>query len=326
MDNGEVLLPVRITGTGKGLPRRCVSTEEVARLCGVDPQEALQRTGVVQRYWVSAGETALDLGAAAAVEALRSAGSEIDDVDLIINASGTPVQPLPDGASLLAGRLGLVGANAFSVHTTCLSFLTGLVQASVMISAGLARRALVVSMEVGSIALNYNQPESALLIGDGAAAVVVEPAEHPGQGIVSTRFECHPDGGEFAQIRGGGSAIPYGSTDDENVFMFDMKGLPVVLYCVRRMPGFLERLRPGLSKKSRDLDYVVTHQPSKVGMLVFSRFIDEDLLQGSLDRYGNVIAASIPLTLADTGIKEGATIGLLGAGAGVSLGGVLLQA
>lgn len=318
-------LPVRIAGVGKGLPKRCVPTSEVAAKCGFDAEEAIARTGVARRHWVSDGETALDLGVHAAREALAGAGLERSDIDVVVNASGTPIQPIPDGAALLAHRLAIVGANAFSVHTTCISFLTGFYQAALLIASGAAERALVVSMEVGSIALNMDQPESALLIGDGAAAVVLGRARVPGQGILSAHFECHPDGGEFARIRGGGSALPFGATDDWDMYKFDMKGLPVVLYCLRRMPAFLERLGAGQKLQDLGLEHVITHQPSRAGMLIFSKFIDEGLLRSSLADYGNVIAASIPLTLADTEIRENSRIALLGAGAGISLGGLVLQ-
>ena len=176
------LLPFRLLATAQALPRRVVSTAEVAALCGVPADIAQARSGVQERRWLSAGETALHLGAQAARDAMSAARLEASQIDVLLNASGTQLQPIPDGAALLSRELGLSGNAAYSLHGTCLSFLLALQHAALLIASGQARHVLIVSTEAGSLGLNFAQAESSLLIGDGAAAVLLGPADHAAAG------------------------------------------------------------------------------------------------------------------------------------------------
>ena len=191
-------LPFRILSSAQALPRRVVSTAEVAALCGVDPDLARARSGVQQRHWLGGGETALQLGAQAARQATVKAGLELGDIDVLLNASGSQLQPIPDGAALLARELGLSGLSAYSLHGTCLSFLLAVQHAALLIASAQARYVLIVSTESGSLGLNFAQAESSLLIGDGAAAVLLGPAQtgstRRGQGLHAARFETYPEG------------------------------------------------------------------------------------------------------------------------------------
>ncbi|MFC6666676.1 3-oxoacyl-ACP synthase III family protein [Deinococcus radiopugnans] len=200
-------LGLHVRSTAQALPARVVPTAEAAALCGVAPEVAVKRTGVHERRWLSGDETALTLGAQAAREAVAAAGLDLAQIDTLLNASGSQLQPIPDGAALLARELGLRGAATYSLHGTCLSFLLALNHAALLIGAGQARHVLIISSEAGSPGLNVRQPESALLIGDGAAAVVVGPAEREGQGVHAMRVATYPEGADHTRIRGGGSLL-----------------------------------------------------------------------------------------------------------------------
>ncbi|MFC4454053.1 ketoacyl-ACP synthase III [Deinococcus sonorensis] len=322
------ILNFRILATAAVLPRRVVTTAEVAALCGLDPQVAMQRTGVRERRWLSGDENALTLGAQAGQAALAAASLAPSDVDLLLNASGSQLQPIPDGAPLLARALGLRGSAAYSMHATCLSFLVALQHAALLIHAGQARYVLIISSEAGSIGLSWAQPESALLIGDGAAAVLVGPADHPYQGLEAARFETYPEGADHTRIRGGGSLLPPGHPQaTAEVFTFDMQGRRVLRLASLVVPGFLERLRPGLSQGLPGIDRVVPHQASLAGLELMRRFgWPEDRVEVTLPTLGNVIAASLPLTLhqALRQQQEG-TLLLVGTGAGFSVGGLIVR-
>ncbi|MGY2896597.1 3-oxoacyl-ACP synthase III family protein [Deinococcus sp. UYEF24] len=320
---------LRLLGSGQALPRREVSTAEVAALCGVNAEVAENRSGVRVRRWLSDGETVLSLGAEAARAALKAANLEAGDVDVLLNASGSQAQPIPDGGALLARELGLRGKAAYSLHGTCLSFLLALQHAGLLISGGLAERVLIVSSEAGSLGLNFAQPESSLLIGDGAAAVVLGPAEREGQGLHAARFETYPEGAEHTRIRGGGSLLrpadPHVTPED---FTFDMHGLQVLKLASQVVPGFLERLRPGLSAGLPGIDRVIPHQASLAGLKLMQRSgWPEDRTEVTLTHLGNVIAASLPLTLhqavSQGRANSGDTLLMVGTGAGLTAGGVI---
>lgn len=324
-------LGLHVRSTAQALPARVVPTAEAAALCGVAPEVAVKRTGVHERRWLSGDETALTLGAQAAREAVAAAGLDLAQIDTLLNASGSQLQPIPDGAALLARELGLRGAATYSLHGTCLSFLLALNHAALLIGAGQARHVLISSSEAGSPGLNFNQPESALLIGDGAAAVVVGPAEREGQGIHAMRVATYPEGADHTRIRGGGSLLtprhPAAVPDD---FTFDMHGLSVLRLASQVVPDFLEGLRPGLSTGLPGIDRVVPHQASAAGLDLMRRYgWPAERTEVTLTHLGNVIAASLPLTLhqarSSGRAKVGDTLLLVGTGAGLIAGGMILR-
>ncbi|OWL94424.1 beta-ketoacyl-ACP reductase [Deinococcus indicus] len=327
----DTVLGVRLLATAQALPARRVPTAEVARLCGVPEAVALKRSGVHERRWLSGTETALTLGTQAAREALNRAGLDLSDVDVLLNASGSQLQPIPDGAALYARELGLTGAATYSLHGTCLSFLLALQHAALLIHTGRARHVLIISSEGGSVGLNPHQPESTLLIGDGAAAVLLGPPTRPGQGLHATRTETHPAGADHTRISGGGTLRhPNHPAAAPTDFTFDMQGLQVLKLASRVVPPFLERLRPGLSHGLPGITRVIPHQASQAGLDLLRRYgWPEEQVEVTLRTLGNVIAASLPLTLhqaVEAGrLKEGDTALLVGTGAGLIAGGVIWE-
>ncbi|GAA4018432.1 beta-ketoacyl-ACP synthase III [Deinococcus rubellus] len=324
-------LPFQILSTAQALPQRVVTTAEVAALCGVPAEVAEARSGVRERRWLSEGETALALGAQAAREALSAAQLEIGDVDVLLNASGSQLQPIPDGAALLARELGASGLAAYSLHGTCLSFLLALQHAALLIGTQRAQHVLIISSESGSLGLNFAEAESSLLIGDGAAAVLLGPAERADQGLHAARFETYPEGAAHTQIRGGGSLLndrsPGGIRRED--YLFEMQGLSILKLASRVVPGFLERLRPGLSAGLPGIDRVIPHQASAAGLALMRRYgWPENRVEVTLPTLGNVIAASLPLTLHQALSSGRATPGdsllLVGTGAGLTAGGLIV--
>ncbi|WKK72662.1 hypothetical protein Q0F99_06950 [Rathayibacter oskolensis] len=154
------VLPIRLLGTGEALPGRLVTTAEVAALCGLDPEEAARRSGVLTRHWLADDEDPLELGLTAARRALDAAGIDARDVDVVLNASGTQLQAIPDGGALLAAGLGLEDVSAYSLNATCLSFLFALQEAGFLLATGRAERVLIVSTEEAAAASTSASPRA----------------------------------------------------------------------------------------------------------------------------------------------------------------------
>lgn len=330
------MLNARILATAQALPRRVVPTEEVAALCGVPADQAIARSGVRERRWLSGDETALALGAEAARRALAEAELPLAEVDVLLNASGSHLQPIPDGAALLARELGQRGKSTYSLHATCLSFLVALHHAALLIHTGQARHVLIVSTEAGSLGLNHEQPESTLLIGDGAAAVLLGPARQTKQGqatqgIEAYRLETYPEGADHTRIRAGGSLMsPLLPEVTRADMTFDMQGLQVLKLAHRVIPEFLEGLRPGLSRGLGDIHHVIPHQASQAGLALMERLgWPAEKIEVTLPFLGNVIAASIPLTLhqalREKRVQEGDSLLIVGTGAGLIAGGLIFR-
>ncbi|ACF43159.1 3-oxoacyl-[acyl-carrier-protein] synthase III C-terminal domain-containing protein [Pelodictyon phaeoclathratiforme] len=328
----QLNLPLKIIGLGRYLPPRIVPNSELETICALPSGWIERRNGVRERRWATT-ETASFMAAEAAREALDEAKLRPDQLSLIINASGTPEQAIPDTGALIQRQLGLgkSGIPAMSVHTTCLSFITALDVAATYINAGRYNHILIASSEISSCGINPKEPESATLVGDAAAAVVVTRAtEGDSSSLHHAHFKTWGEGAAFTSIRGGGSARhpakPGHNPDDD---LFHMDG-PAVLRMVRGLDElFLEELYPGLSKSLTDIDLVVPHQSSKVGLLLLQRYgWPEAKIMRTLHQLGNCVAASIPATLyqsvRDGNLQRGQKLLLVGTGAGLSIGGVVM--
>ena len=324
------MLRVQIAGVGRYLPPRVVPSAEVEAWCGVPAGWAAANAGVRERRRAE-GETASEMGAKASREALAAAGIEAGDLDLILSASGTPEQTLPDGGALLHRALGLSGVPAFAVHATCLGFLAALHTAAALIASGAYRRILVSCADIASVGMDRAAPESAVLLGDGAAAVVlVATPLGEASAVEAVRFETYSEGADLTAIRGGGSrrhprVVGYHEADG----LFAMDGRGVLRLTMQRVGPFLEALRPGLSCGLAGVDRVVPHQASRAGFRLMDALgWPADRVVRTLDWTGNCVAASVPVALyeavADGRVRRGDRVLLVGTGAGLTLGGVVL--
>lgn len=335
--------PIRLAGLGRYLPEAIVTNAELEDRFGVPSGWIFEKTGVRERRRadVTGGECASEMGARAAHEALAEAGIKARDLDLIVNASGTPEQAIPDGGPLLQRALGLErsGIQAFTVHATCLSFLAALDVVASMITVGTHRRALIVSSEVGSLGVVGADPKSEALWGDAAAAAVVT-ASTVGDGSALERvlFRTWSQGADLTSIPGGGTRRhPLAAHSTPEDLRFAMNGQGVLQLCLRRAGKFFDELHPPLRQQGMDatnadeaIDLAITHQPSKAGLAAMEKFgVDPKRTVVTLDRLGNCVAASLPSTLyeavRDGRLKRGERALLFGTGAGLSMAGALLR-
>jgi 3-oxoacyl-[acyl-carrier-protein] synthase-3 len=324
---------VKIAGVGRYLPERVVASDDVADLCDVPRGWIERHAGVRERRWASeeAGETNAAMAAHAAREALAEAGLDVAELDCLIYASATVQQLIPDTSVFVLRELGLAdaGITCLSVHATCLSFVSALDDAACRIASGRSEHVLVVSSEISSVGLNFGEPESAALFGDGAAAVLL-CATPPGEAsrLEAIRFETYASGADYTTIRGCGTLRPPNDPRthaEDNLFAMD--GPEVLRYSLRRAPRFLARLLNGT-----DLDglaCVVPHQSSRAGLDALRRFgMGNGKVVRTLERTGNCVAASIPIALYEAirtaRIRRGDRFLLLGTSAGLSLGGAVL--
>jgi len=178
------------------------------------------------------------------------------------------------------------------------------------------------------------------LFGDGAAACVVRKASwREGSALHRAHMETYADGASLTEVRGGGTNFPFHRVDDRaapnpaatrEVNHFQMDGPATMRMVLQHGPGFMERLRPGLSSGLGDIAWVVPHQASGLALDAITDALGwpaERMLR-TLDRLGNVVAASIPLTLhagvTSGRIQRGDKLLLMGTGAGLSFGGMIL--
>lgn len=325
----------KIEGTGKYLPQNMVSSAMMDERLKVPKGWSEEKSGVKERYFVE-DETASYMAARAAYDALADAGLELSDIDCIVGTSGTMEQPIPCNAALVQEQLGLgnSGIACFDINSTCLSFLVGLDMASYLIDAGRYKKILLVASDITSVGLNWEQKESSVLFGDGAAAVIVGSAKDTSTGkVIACNLETYSDGAHLSEIRGGGNRYhprEYSKvTKDE--FLFDMNGRGIFKLTSELMEGFVARLLEPYNLKISDMKMVIPHQASQGAMrLIRKRLgIESDKFMSIVETHGNVVAASLPMALHEAireqKITRGDKVMLLGTSAGLSLGGLILE-
>ncbi|ESZ36125.1 3-oxoacyl-ACP synthase [Mesorhizobium sp. L2C067A000] len=326
---------IRIIGTGRAVPARCVTSRALDARLGFGDGHFEAATGIIERY-VCEAESQVDLACAAARLALADAELEAGSVDLVIGGCGVPYQPLPSTAPLVMQRLGLAdgSAAAFDVNSTCLGFLTAFETASRLIEAGQCRTALVFSSEIASRALPWqDQPEIAALFGDGAAAAVLQQAPSEGR-VAANLMRTYPSAYAACSIGSGGTRFDFHREPEEFArhSLFHMEGKELFRVTSRHFNGFVAELLDRAGWRHDDVDLVVPHQASPFALAHMARqtgFAREKLVDIAA-RYGNQIAASIPFALdvarREQRIVPGAKVLFLGTSAGVSFGGMALEA
>lgn len=316
---------VRIAATGLYAPPHVETAEDLAPRVGKSAEWIRLHTGVARRH--IAREPLEALGAKAA----RAALGDSPPPDLLINASTTPRQAIPDSAVFLARELGWSGIPAFTVHATCLSFLTAADLAVQLIAAGRYRRVLVVSAEIASTSRRFEEPESASLLGDGAAAALFEPSPQGSRAAWrSFAMATHPEGAEWAQIRGAGvNRHPLDPASTADDLRFSMNGPKLFKATARYGAPVFARALDQAGVGIDQIDLFVPHQASGPGLRVLRALgVPEDRVVSIVEEYGNCIAASIPMALAtahaDGRLQRGMTVALLGTGAGLSVAAAVL--
>lgn len=324
---------LRILGTGAALPAEAVTSAALDERLGLPAGTVEERTGVRVRY-VEKG-TAAALGARAARQALDAAGCTLDEVDLLVAASGTPDQPLPYNAALLHEELAPGHPlPSFDVNSSCLSFLVALDLAATMLHVGQHRRILVVSSDLASVGLDFTDLGASAIFGDGAAAVVLGPGEDTGSALLSSAFATFSSGAHACEIRGGGSRWApdrvAGEGDYADWCRFEMDGGAALRLAVRHLPGLVTRVLEEAGTGLDDLAVVVPHQASHLGLAWLRQHLGTagERLVDVYAGQGNQVGASLPSALhaavADGRLARGDRALLLGTGAGISMGGLVL--
>lgn len=327
---------IKILATGCYIPPYKVTSAELDQKLN-KPEGYIERfSGVKSRRYVTT-ETASEMGAQAALAALKTANLTIKDIDCIVATSGTMEQAIPCNAVMIKQRLDCIDHNipAFDINATCLSFIVGMDLLADAIELGKYKNVLLVSADV-TAGLDWEQLESSVLFGDGAAAAILTKSEPEEQSrILGAYFENYIEGANFAQVIGCGSnKHPSKFTDIEScakASMFNMDGRNMLELTTKHALPFVECLykEAGINGPD-DIKLLIPHQINGIVMrkVCEAKLKFKDKYMYILPEYGNQIAVSIPMALhmAIEGkrIQRGDKIFLFGAGAGVSLGGIIM--
>ena len=315
---------IRITGSGYYVPSTIETAEDVSKKINKSKDWIISKTGVLERR---ISDIDVDMmGALAAKQALKNSSVP----DLIINASGVPKQTIPDTSVFIQKELGFKGIPAFSVHSTCLSFLSAFHIASGLIESKQYKKILIVSSDRGSVGRNFDEPESAALLGDAAAAIILEPSND--SVMIDYKMETWSDGAELTQVKGGGT---YRHPDNPKTIKrdhyFTMQGPQVYKLARKKVYFMIRKILKENNLNIQNIDFVVPHQASESAVKAYSKFggFADDCVMNIIPQYGNCVSASIPLALSiaieQKRIKRGDTVMMIGTGAGLSVASTIIK-
>jgi 3-oxoacyl-[acyl-carrier-protein] synthase-3 len=289
----------RITGTGSYLPANVLTNADLERRMDTSDAWIRERTGIERRHIVAAGETTVDMAEHAARAAIAAAGCRCEDIDLIIVGTCTPDLVFPNPGVMLQARLGSRGGPAFSVEAACSGFIYALSLADKFIRAGESKRALVVGSESLSRITDPNDRGTAILFGDGAGAVVLEP--DPQQGIISTHL--HADGNYLNLLHCTGGVS---KGHDPNGDVIRMAGSEVFKMAVTMLGRVVEETLEANQLPKSAIDWLVPHQANIRIIQATAKKLSMPMERVivTVQEHGNTSTASVPLAL-DVGVRDG---------------------
>lgn len=300
----------RILGTGRALPPRVVTNEDLARLMDTSDEWIVQRTGIRERRHVDPGTGAAALGIEASRAAIAKAGIDPGDIDFIVFATVSPDYFFPGSGVFVQERLGLPPIGALDVRTQCTGFIYGLSVAEAYVKGGFFDHVLVIGSEVQSTGLDMSTAgrDVSVIFGDGAGAVVVGPAE-PGDGILSSHL--HAEGKYAKELMAEAPAsiehprLSHEMLDAGRQFT-KMNGRYVFTHAVRRFPEVIREALAANGMSIGDLSIVIPHQANlRITQAVAGALgVPAEKVFSNVEKYGNTTAASIPIAL-DECVEQG---------------------
>ena len=322
----------KITAVSHYLPERRVTNKELEKTVDTSDQWIVERTGIRERRFAAKGEGTSDLGAEAAKRALAKRGMDPAEVDLIIVATVTPDMFFPSSACLVQTKIGANRAWGFDLSGACSGFVYALATAVQFVSTGAHSKVLVIGADVMTSIIDFQDRATCVLFGDGAGAVLVEPAEDGERGIIDFILRSDGSGGKYLYMPGGGSLHPssadtvrkrmhYVQQDGRNVFKFAVRGMAEISKEILRK----HKLTAG------DLKLYIPHQANLriIKAAVEKLELKDSQVAVNIDKYANTTAGTIPICLSEAveskQVQRDDLVLLASFGAGFTWGSLLLR-
>src|SRR5437588_11814339 len=267
----------------------------------------MSRTGIRERHVVDKGVATSDLATEAARIALAQRGIDASEIESIVVGTVTPDMLFPATACVVQHKLGAKGAWGFDLSAACSAFVYALQTGAQFIATGAHKRVLVIGADVMSSIIDYTDRATCVIFGDGAGAVLLEPAEDDSVGLIDYMHEVDGSGGCYLHMPGGGSLNPSThETVDKKMHFVHQDGQAVFKFAVRKQTELCQKLLERNGLKGSDIDAFIPHQANKriITATADRLGLRPESIVINIDRYGNTTAGTIPLAM-DTARQEG---------------------
>lgn len=319
-----LLYSAGITGTGASLPPKVMTNQELEKIVDTTDEWIRSRTGIHERRIAEKGVATSDLAAEAGKMALKNAGLDPAELDLILVCTITPDMTFPSTACFVQDKIGAYNAAAFDLAAGCSGFVYGLTVATQFIETGLYKNILVIGAEILSRFLNWEDRGTCVLFGDGAGAVVMSRVEK-GYGVLAVELGADGSGADHLKLPYGGSLNPINRENCESPDRYlTMAGSEVFKFAVRIMGEAAANVIKKVGLNQEQIDWFIPHQANIRIIEAAARRLElpMDRVYVNLHKYGNTSAASIPIALHEAvtegRIKKDDNLVLVGFGTGLT--------
>ena len=327
---------IDILGTGAYSPSLRVTNDDLAKIVETNDEWIVTRTGISSRQ-IADGEPTWKMGAEAAKEALRSAGISGSEIGLIIDTTITSDFATPSMACLVQREIGAKNAEAFDLNAACSGFVYGMDAAKRFLQTDTdLKYALVVANEKLSHITDYNDRSTCILFGDGAAAAVITRSEK----LYTSFMGADGNGAKHLYSKAHKVLHPFRTSDKDEIEEGDFAqgteflcqdGKEVYKFATKALPTAAEKAAAKIGLDINEIDWFIPHQANmriiETAAKNLSVSIDKFIV--NIKEHGNTSSASIPIAMHEAvvsgKIKRGDKVCLVGFGAGLTMGAVIIE-
>jgi 3-oxoacyl-[acyl-carrier-protein] synthase-3 len=316
----------KITALACYVPPGVLTNEDLEKMVETNDQWIVERTGIRKRHIAAPEVATSDMAVEAARGVLAQRGIPATDLDAIIVCTVTPDMLFPSTACLVQDRLGAKGAWGFDLVAACSGFVYGLTTAAHFVMAGTHRKVLVIGADTMSRVIDYTDRGTCILFGDGAGAMLVEPAAE-GEGFIGFLNEVDGSGGDYLKMPAGGSRMPAtAETVAQRLHFVKQDGQQVFKYAVRKTFEMCRDLLARHGLTARDVKLLIPHQANRRIIIAAAERLglSSDQVMINIESYGNTTAATIPLAARDAveagRLHKGDLVVFAAVGAGFTVG------
>ena len=323
------MLKAKISALGCYTPPRVLTNQDLEKLVETNDRWIMERTGIRERHIAAPEIATSDMAIEAARRALAQRGVDATEIDAIIVCTVTPDYMFPSTACLVQNGIGAKGAWGFDLIAACSGFVYGLTVGAHLVAAGTHKKVLAIGSDTMSRIIDYTDRATCVLFGDGAGAMLIEPAgeEDGGAGFIDFLGEIDGSGGDFLKMPAGGSRQPAShETVDQRLHYVHQEGGPVFKYASRKMYEVCRDLLERNQLKVADVGIMIPHQANKrIITAAGDRLgIAPERVMINIERYGNTTAGTLPLATRDAisegRLKKGDIVLFAAVGAGYTVG------
>jgi 3-oxoacyl-[acyl-carrier-protein] synthase III len=318
----------KITALGCYTPPRVLTNQDLEKMVETNDQWIMERVGIRERHIAAPDIATSDMAIEAARCALAQRGIDASEIGTIIICTVTPDYMFPSTACLVQNGIGAKGAWGFDLIAACSGFVYGLTTGAHLVAGGANKKVLVIGADTMSRIIDYTDRATCVLFGDGAGAMLLEPAEDGEDlGFIDFMGEVDGSGADFLKMPAGGSRMPAShETVDKRLHFVKQEGQQVFKYAVRKM---YETSRDLLARNGLTVDDVAIMVPHQANLRIIKAAADRlgispDRVMINIERFGNTTAGTIPLATRDAvqqgKLKKGDIVLFAAVGAGYTVG------